>query len=70
MIFAKAQKLRLPKMDLLDIGGGFAMTSDKPNNNFTSVAPKIREYLKRAGKGIFNSAKIMGEPGRFFCEQA
>jgi hypothetical protein len=29
----------MPDMDILDIGGGFSMSSEKEENNFDVVAP-------------------------------
>jgi hypothetical protein len=31
----------MPDMDILDIGGGFSMSSEKEENNFDVVAPQI-----------------------------
>ena len=57
-------------MDILDIGGGFSMSSTDPEKNFDYVAPKINEMLKEYFPGANNKIKVIGEPGRFIAQEA
>ena len=41
IIFNMAKLKGMPEMDILDIGGGFSMSSCHPENNFNVVAQKI-----------------------------
>jgi len=58
-------------MDILDIGGGFAMNSARFQNNFSQVAPKIRNLLKTTfPDSKYSGMRFIGEPGRFICQEA
>ena len=66
-----AKKLGLPDMDFLDLGGGFAVTPlTNPENTFSKVAPKIKNYLNEANFPGISKVKIIGEPGRFISQEA
>ena len=41
-----AKNKGMKEMDILDIGGGFSMSSTDPEKNFDYVAPKINQMLK------------------------
>ena len=59
----------MPDLDILDIGGGFSMSAENPENNFDRIAPKIRELLeKEFGKN--KKLRIIAEPGRLICQDA
>ena len=45
-IFEMAKQKGMPDMDILDIGGGFSMSSTDPEKNFDFVAPKINKMLR------------------------
>lgn len=38
-IFMMAKNIGLGEMTLLDIGGGFSMSAQKPENNFDQIGP-------------------------------
>lgn len=46
IIFEMAKKKKMPELDILDIGGGFSMSAENPQNNFDVVAPKISQMIK------------------------
>ena len=71
--FDTAERVGLPPMDLLDIGGGFAgsLKSSAHSNDddvtLTVVAKEVSESLERlfpASQGV----RIISEPGRYFAE--
>ena len=71
--FDTAERLGLPPMDVLDIGGGFsgALTSSQASNDndvtLTAVAGEVNESLERlfpARDGV----RVISEPGRYFSE--
>lgn len=57
-------------MDILDIGGGFSMSSSKQENNFDVVAPQIQEMLREYFPGKNKNIRVIGEPGRNICQDA
>ncbi|VVA41103.1 PREDICTED: ornithine decarboxylase [Prunus dulcis] len=65
--FDVADELKMPKMHVLDIGGGF-----KANQLFDEIAETINVSIK----GYFSDHQsafdlmVMAEPGRFFAETA
>lgn len=71
--FDTAERVGLPPMDVLDIGGGFsgALTSSQASNDndvtLTAVAGEVNESLERlfpAAGGV----RVISEPGRYFSE--
>lgn len=66
-VFEMAKKKGMEEMDILDIGGGFSMSSTDPEKNFDFVAPKINEMLKEYFPGDNDKVKVIGEPGRFIA---
>jgi ornithine decarboxylase len=42
-IFMMGKDIGHDEMDLLDIGGGFSMSAEKPENNFDLVGPKLQQ---------------------------
>ena len=69
-VFEMAKNKGMEEMDILDIGGGFSMSSTDPERNFDFVAPKINEMLKEYFPGDNNKIKVIGEPGRFMAQEA
>jgi diaminopimelate decarboxylase len=67
-IFHMAQILKMPAMDILDIGGGFSLNPFDPRHDFNLVAPKINDLLKEKMKGFLKTVKIIAEPGRIISE--
>ena len=65
-----AKEKGMEEMDILDIGGGFSMSSTDPEKNFDFVAPKINEMLKEFFPGENKKVKVVGEPGRFIAQEA
>ena len=66
-----AKTIGLPEMDFLDLGGGFAVNPlSNPENTFSLVAPKIRNYLNEENFPGISKVKIIGEPGRFISQEA
>lgn len=65
-----AEQKGMPDMDLLDIGGGFSMSSEKEENNFDVVAPQIQNMLSEYFPGKNKNIKVIGEPGRNICQDA
>ncbi|KAH0684190.1 hypothetical protein KY285_021677 [Solanum tuberosum] len=63
-VFETATQLGMPKMTVLDIGGGFTS-----GHQFTSAAPAVKSALETHFQ---NSPEltIIAEPGRFFAETA
>ena len=57
-------------MDILDIGGGFSMSSGDPEKNFDFVAPKINKMLEEYFPAENSNIKVIGEPGRFIAQDA
>lgn len=56
-------------MDILDIGGGFSMSSENPDNNFDVIAPKINDLIKKEFPKNEN-LRVIAEPGRFISQDA
>lgn len=65
-IFALAEEMGLPPMDVLDIGGGFPAV-DTTDISLPAVAATIRPLL---GKLFGPHVKFISEPGRFFVGNA
>lgn len=67
------KEFNMPELDLLDIGGGFSESktnnSDK-ENVFSSVAPKVHNYLETIFPGANKNIKVIGEPGRYICQES
>ena len=57
-------------MDILDIGGGFSMSSEHPENNFDVVAPQIQNMLTNVFPGENKNIRVIGEPGRNMTQDA
>jgi ornithine decarboxylase len=69
-IFEMAEEKGMPEMDMLDIGGGFSMSSAIPDNNFDIVAPKIQNMLNEYFPGKNKKVRVIGEPGRYICQDS
>jgi ornithine decarboxylase len=69
-VFEMAKNKGMKELDILDIGGGFSMSSTDPERNFDFVAPKINQMLKEYFPGTNNNIKVVGEPGRFISQDA
>ena len=65
-IFEMAKKKGMPDLDILDIGAGFSMSAENPENNFDKIAPKIKNLLKKEF-GNHKKLRIIAEPGRLIC---
>lgn len=63
-VFEMAEQKGMEDMDILDIGGGFSMSSEHPENNFDVVAPQIQNMLSREFPGPNKNIRVIGEPGR------
>ena len=63
------KKKGMPECDILDIGGGFSMNAENPENNFTVVAPKLRHLLQQEFPNR-KKLRIIAEPGRLICQEA
>ena len=53
-------------INILDIGAGFSMSAENPENNFDKIAPKIKNLLKKEF-GNHKKLRIIAEPGRLIC---
>jgi ornithine decarboxylase len=71
-VFEMVKNKGMEEMDILDIGGGFSMSSTDPEKNFDHVAPKINQMLKDyfPGDNGMGKIKVVGEPGRFISQDA
>ena len=69
-VFELAKEKGMADMDILDIGGGFSMSSSKQENNFDVVAPQIQEMLREYFPGKNKKIRVIGEPGRNICQDA
>ena len=58
-----AEKMGLPKMDLVDLGGGFTYILPGTGKNFDEVAPLIGKLVDKLFPDP--SIRIIGEPGTF-----
>jgi ornithine decarboxylase len=71
-IFEMAERLGMPAMDLLDIGGGFSENSSTAYTTreymFPVVAPLINEYLTNVWPAKKAGISIIAEPGRYVCQ--
>lgn len=71
--FDTAERVGLPKMEILDIGGGFsgALTSSQASNDndvtLTAVAGEVNDSLERLFP-VKEGVKVISEPGRYFSE--
>ncbi|TMW89076.1 hypothetical protein EJD97_017690 [Solanum chilense] len=63
-VFETAAQLGMPKMTVLDIGGGFTS-----GHQFTAAAPAVKSALETHFHD-FPELTIIAEPGRFFAETA
>ena len=59
-----AKEKGMQEMDILDIGGGFSMSSEHTENNFDVVAPQIQHMLTHEFPGNNEKIRVIGEPGR------
>eukprot|EP00188_Purpureofilum_apyrenoidigerum_P005831 Plantae.Rhodophyta-Purpureofilum_apyrenoidigerum.ctg8059.p1 GENE.Plantae.Rhodophyta-Purpureofilum_apyrenoidigerum.ctg8059~~Plantae.Rhodophyta-Purpureofilum_apyrenoidigerum.ctg8059.p1 ORF type:complete len:461 (+),score=76.01 Plantae.Rhodophyta-Purpureofilum_apyrenoidigerum.ctg8059:441-1823(+) len=66
-VFAAADKIGMPKLQLLDIGGGYSGEIGDPL--FSAVAEQIRSSLEKHFHvdGYGSDIDIIAEPGRFFA---
>lgn len=67
-IFDMAEGLGMPKMNFLDLGGGYSMINPSKNNNFEIVAPQISKVLDDQFPD--NDVQIIGEPGTYINESS
>ena len=63
---AEAGERRLGPLDMLDIGGGFAIDYLEPAPAIDEFCRPIRAALARLPKGV----RVIAEPGRFICGPA
>ena len=73
-LFKLAESKGMPKMDILDIGGGFSTESNYSQNQeytFDVIAPQIQNYLSNEFPGKkYENVKVIGEPGRQIAQGA
>lgn len=67
-IFNMAEKLGLPKMDFLDIGGGFTYILPGSGKNFNEVALQIGSMIDKHFPDP--TIRVIAEPGRYISESS
>jgi len=63
-----AEKLGLPKMDFLDIGGGFTYIQPGSGKNFDEVALQIGSMIDKHFPDP--TIRVIAEPGRYISESS
>lgn len=65
--FEKAERAGLPRLKILDIGGGFPGYDGEVGVTFSQIADTVREGVKQ----LFNNqVQLIAEPGRYFSTSA
>jgi len=70
-----AKDKKMPKMDLVDIGGGFSTSTNETHHtkahNFEVIAPQIQDYMQNVFPGKHNKDIVtIAEPGRQICQES
>ena len=68
MIFDKAEEIGMPKMDILDLGGGYSLLHPMDENSFITVASKVSPLIDELFPD--RSIRIIAEPGTYMVESS
>ena len=68
MIFDQAEELGMPKMDILDLGGGYSLLHPLVENSFITVASQVAPLLDELFPD--RSIRIIAEPGTYMVESS